>query len=103
MALICSQCKREFREKGTGPGTVGNFALLRANGTLGIHGPTGRQAGVVYAESGIASCGQETRGAELNETAEFDPCLETLKVINRLMADFFNVEKCDVERPVTSH
>jgi hypothetical protein len=29
---------------------------------------------------------------EANESAEFYPCFETLKVMNRLMAGFFNVE-----------
>ena len=53
MALICSQCKRELREKVPGQGTVGNLALLRANGTWGIHGPAGRLTGVVYAQSRI--------------------------------------------------
>jgi hypothetical protein len=41
----------------------------------------------------ITAAAPPPKGPELNEPAEFDPCLETLKVMNRLMAEFFNVDK----------
>ena len=52
------------------------------------------------AERGDPGCGPATPpgGAESNEPAEFDPCLETLKVVNRLMAEFFDVERFNLKK-----
>jgi len=38
--------------------------------------------------AGVAPAAEQ----ESNESGEFYPCFETLKVMNRLMAEFFNVE-----------
>ncbi len=53
-------------------------------------------------ERGDPGCGPAALpgGPESNEPAQFDPCLETLKVINRLMAEFFNVEKFEAGEKV---
>ncbi len=58
MALICSLCKRELREKNTGgPGCVDNHASVPGKGDRVTPGAAmcvaGRLSGLVYAESRI--------------------------------------------------